>query len=39
MLRHFITKYEESGVKYAESWIQLNLLGLSWCFSKKKVQI
>lgn len=39
MLRHFITKYEESGVKYAEAWIQINIFGRYWCLFKKRVQI
>jgi hypothetical protein len=39
MFHHYITKYEESGVRYAESWIQINLFGRSWCISKKKIEI
>lgn len=36
MIKHYITKYEENGNLYAESWLQLNLFGKSYRFSKKK---
>jgi len=39
MIHHYITKYEELGIRYAESWIQINFLGLCWCFSRKKIEI
>lgn len=39
MIHHYITKYEEGGKLYAESWIQLNLLGKTFCFSKRKIVI
>lgn len=39
MLRHYITKYEEDGGLWAESWIQLDAFGLCWCFSRKRVRI
>ena len=39
MLHHYITKYEEAGIKYAEAWMQINFFGLCWCFSKRKIQI
>lgn len=39
MLKHHITKYYENGKKYAESWIQLNLLRKSFCFSRRKIEI
>lgn len=39
MVHHYITKYEESGTKVAESWIQINLFGLCWCFWKRRVEI
>lgn len=39
MLRHYITKYEEKEKRYAESWIQLNIFGKSFCFSRKKIEI
>ena len=39
MIKHHITKYKENGTRYAESWIQLNLFGKAFCFSKKKIRI
>lgn len=39
MVKHYLTKYVEGGVKYAESWIQINLFGKCFCFSKKKIKI
>lgn len=39
MIHHYITKYEENGILYVEAWIQLNLLGHCFCFSKKKIVI
>ena len=39
MIRHYITQYRENGKRYAESWMQLNLFGLSWCFSRRKIEI
>lgn len=38
-MHHYITKYDENGKKYAESWIQLNLLGWAICFSRRKMQL
>lgn len=38
-LRHYMTKYEEDGVLWVESWIQVNAFGRCWCFSKKRLQI
>lgn len=39
MIKHFITKYEESVVRYAEAWIQINALGKTWCLCKRKIRI
>lgn len=39
MIHHYITKYVENGNLYAESWIQIDLFSLEWCFSKKKIKI
>lgn len=39
MLRHYITKYEEAGERYAESWLQINILGHCWCLSKKRIKL
>lgn len=39
MIKHYITKYTEDGIKYVEAWIQINFLGKSLCLSKKKIEI
>ena len=33
MVKHYITKYTENGILYAESWLQINV------FSKRKIAI
>mgnify|MGYP001771247138 CR=1 FL=1 len=38
-MHHYITKYTEEGVKYAEAWIQLNIFGKSFCFWKRRIAI
>ena len=35
-MHHYITKYWENGKRYAESWIQINMFGRSYCFSKPR---
>lgn len=37
--KHFLTVYEENSKLYAESWLQLDVLGRSYCFSKNKKEI
>lgn len=39
MIKHYITKYEEDGKTYVESWLQLNLFGKAYCFSKRRIEI
>lgn len=41
MLRHHITKYrdDDEGVWYAVSWLQLDLFGWCWCFSRRRIPI
>lgn len=39
MIHHYITKYKEQGINYAEAWIQLNIFGLCWCFFRKRIRI
>lgn len=39
MIKHHITKYGTEGKRYAESWLQLNLFGKCYCFSKKRIEI
>lgn len=38
-IRHYVTKYSENGVRYAEAWIQIDLIGKCFCISKKKMAI
>lgn len=38
-MHHFITKYTENGVRYAEAWIQINILGRAICFWRKRMKI
>lgn len=37
--KHFLTVYEENNKLYAESWLQLDVFGRSYCFSKNKKEI
>lgn len=39
MIKHYITKYEEDGKIYVESWLQINLFGKTYCFSRKRLEI
>lgn len=39
MFKHHITKYRADGKTYVESWLQLNLFGKAYCFSKKKIEL
>ena len=38
-MKHYITKYTEDGKLYAESWLQINLLGKSICLWKRRIEI
>lgn len=38
-MKHFITKYQENGKRFAESWLQINLFGRCYCFSRKKIEL
>jgi hypothetical protein len=38
-MKHYITKYEENGKHYAESWMQINMFGKCFCFSKRTIEI
>ena len=39
-MHHYITKYwTNDGKHYAESWFQINLFGLSYCFSKRCIEL
>lgn len=39
MIHHYLTKYEENGIRYAESWIQIDFLIWYWIFSHKKIRL
>ena len=39
MIRHFITKYQENGVLYAEAWIQVDIFGKSLCLWRRRIKI
>lgn len=39
MFHHYLTKYTEKKIKYAESWIQLNVFGKVYTFSKKRIKL
>lgn len=39
MIKHYLTKYQENNKKFASSWIQVNLFGKVFCFSKKTIEI
>lgn len=38
-MKHYITFYGEDGKRYAEAWLQINLFGRCFCFSRKKIEI
>lgn len=39
MVHHYMTLYEEDGVRYAESWLQINFFGRAVCFSRQRKKI
>lgn len=39
MIRHYITKYEENNKRYAEARIQINILGKTFCISRKIIEL
>lgn len=38
-MHHYITKYTEGGIRYAEAWLQINLFGRCFCFWRVKAKI
>lgn len=38
-MHHYLTKYWENGKHYVEAWLQINFLGMCFCFSKRKMII
>lgn len=39
MFKHYITKYTADNKRFAESWLQLNIFGKCFCFSKKRIEL
>ncbi len=39
MFRHHIAKYSEEGRLYIEAWLQINIFGLCYCFSRRRIEI
>lgn len=35
MIHHYMTTYREGGRWKAEAWLQLNIFGRCYCFSKR----
>lgn len=31
-MHHYLTTYHENGIRYVEAWLQINILGRSFCF-------
>nr|DAQ65548.1 MAG TPA: hypothetical protein [Caudoviricetes sp.] len=38
-MHHYITKYEENGVQYAEAWLQINLFSFCFCLWRVRAKI
>lgn len=38
-MKHYITKYQSQGKKYATSWLQINLFGKAICFNIKEIEL
>ncbi len=38
-MKHHITKYDSDGTKYVESWLQINIFGKCFCFSKRLITL
>lgn len=38
-MKHHLTKYETNGIRFAESWLQVNLFGKCYCFSKRTITL
>jgi hypothetical protein len=38
-MHHYITKYWENGIHYAEAWIQINFFNWSFCLWKRKIEL
>ncbi|WP_301554356.1 hypothetical protein [Leuconostoc fallax] len=38
-MHFYITKYQENGTLFAESWLQINIFKKSYCVFKRRLQI
>lgn len=38
-MHHYITQYTEDGVKYAEAWLQIDILGYGICFWRRRIKL
>ena len=38
-MKHYITNYKENGIRYAEAWTQISLLGHCFCFNRRRIRI
>ena len=38
-IHHYITRYTEDGAAWAEAWIQVDLLGRTWCLSRRRIRV
>lgn len=38
-MHHYITRYTENEICYVESWLQINIFGKCFCFSKRKIKV
>ena len=39
LLHHYITQYREGGKRFAEAWLQIDLFGRCFCFSRRRIEI
>lgn len=39
MIHHYITGYEEDGKRWVESWIQIDVLWLCLCLSRRRIEV
>lgn len=39
MIKHYISKYTSDNKQYVASWLQINMLGKIFCFSKKVIEL
>lgn len=39
MIHHYLTKYMENGIRYAEAWLQFDIFNWHFCFWRVKTKI